>query len=543
MKNTEKIKVFGHRNPDSDSICAAIAYAHLKNTLDGNRYEACRLGDINRETNYILNYFNIEPPRLLEDVKPTISDLNLKALPILKEDHTILDAMEHIATNPGRSLTVTDDLGKLLGVISLSDIFPSYNDIFKPDTLKKHHTSFEKIISKIEGRPIGNLKDPYVKGNVYLYFDLGNDVEVHEEDIIILTREEAAYLHTFSTKAFNMIVCNVPIGTKLPIPDNYPGMVCVTAMKILDLIRLLPQLVPVRRYVQRKNIEYFVDYENLEDVKKNILTSKHSRFPVVDTDGYVIGTIEKANLLDFNRKQVVLVDHNERSQSIAGIEEASILEVIDHHRIAEIQTTYPAYLRIEPVGSTCTIVAKIYEETNTIMPRPIAGILMSAIISDTLLFHSPTCTDVDIKTAEKLADIAGLNLKQYGEKMLIEGSNLNALSSEEILTADQKVFSMGRFRVSISQINTSDFKNIFNKITELKETMAQLSQANGYDLMVLAVTDFIVGGSEIIIHGEAADIARTAFGMRESDETVYLPNVFSRKKQIVPPIMNIATMQ
>jgi len=543
MSKIEKIKVFGHRNPDSDSICAAIAYAHLKNTLEGDHYEACRLGPINRETNYVLNYFNMTPPRLLEDVKPTISDLNLKALPILKEDHTILDAMKYIAANPGRSLTVTDDAGKLLGVVSLSDIFSSYNDIFKPDTLKNHRTSFEKIITMIEGRLAGNLKDPFVKGNVYLYFDLGSDIDVHEEDIIILTNEEAAYLQTFSTKAFNMIVCNVPIGTKLPIPEDYPGMVCVTAMKILDLIRLLPQLVPVRQYIQRKDIEYFVEYENLQDVKKNIMTSKRSRFPVVDKDGYVIGTIEKANLLDFNRKQVILVDHNERSQSIEGIEEASILEVIDHHRIAEIQTTYPAYLRIEPVGSTCTIVAKMYEETNTIMPRPIAGILLSAIVSDTLLFHSPTCTQTDKDTAEKLAQIAGLNLKNYGEKMLIEGSNLDALSSIDILTADQKVFSMGNYRVSISQINTSDFKNIFKKIVEIKETMAQLSIENHYDLMILAVTDFIVGGSEIIIHGEASKIARTAFGMKETDDTVYLPNVFSRKKQIVPPVMNIATMQ
>ena len=349
---------------------------------------------------------------------------------------------------------------------------------------------------------------------------------------------DAGLSRTFKSGSQNIIISNAPIGIEPPIPEYYKGLVLLSNFSPIEVMRRLNQVIPIARFVQHEKLEYFVNYETLDDVKENMLTSDHDRFPVVDEDGHVLASITKSDLLDYNRKQVILVDHNERGQSIRGVEEADIIEVIDHHRIAEIQTASPLYLRIEPVGCTCTIVAKMYQEKHIPIPRPMAGLMLSAIISDTLLFNSPTCTELDKQTAIKLADIAGVDLKTYGESMLIAGSNISDMTPSEILTADRKRFTMGNYRVVVSQINTGDFKGMFKQLRPVLNEMESSCEKDGYDLAVLIVTDIIMGGSEILVAGKARKLAEAAFGIGENDFSKFFPGVFSRKKQVVPPLMN-----
>ncbi len=273
-----------------------------------------------------------------------------------------------------------------------------------------------------------------------------------------------------------------------------------------------------------------------------MLTSGHNRFPVVDEKGVVLASITKSTLLDFSRKRVILVDHNERGQSIKGVDEAEIIEVIDHHRIAEITTASPLYLRIEPVGCTSTIIAKMYREKNIPIPRPIAGIMLSAILSDTLLFNSPTCTDLDRAMADMLANIASVDMMQYGQQMLVAGSNLADMSPEEIINTDRKRFSMGKYKVMISQINTGDYKGMFSQLTPVLNQMAADCEAEGFDLAVLMISDILLGGSELLIAGKARKLAEAAFGIAPDDISKFFPGVFSRKKQVVPPLMNASAI-
>jgi manganese-dependent inorganic pyrophosphatase len=283
-------------------------------------------------------------------------------------------------------------------------------------------------------------------------------------------------------------------------------------------------------------------YETIDDVKKNMLTSEHERFPVANEDGQVVAVIAKSHLVDFNRKKVILVDHNERSQSILGINEAEIIEVIDHHRIADIQTATPLYLRIEPLGCTSTIIYKIYQENEVTIPDKIAGLMLSAIISDTLLFNSPTSTTEDQEAAKQLAAQLNLDISDYGKKMLIAGSNLDTMSAGEILSTDQKLFTMGSYKIAISQINTGDFRGIYKKLDAVLEEMNELCSREDLNLCLLMVTDIILGGTELIIAGNEQKLAQIAFEFSPNENSKFLNGVYSRKKQIVPPLMNASAL-
>lgn len=342
----------------------------------------------------------------------------------------------------------------------------------------------------------------------------------------------------FATGAGIIIVSNASPDIVFQIPDHYQGAVLIVAFGPFEVIRLLCQGIPIKNYYQKNHLEYFMTYETIDDVKKNMLTSDHERFPVVNVDGKVISTISRSNLIDFSRKKIILIDHNERNQSIIGVEEAEIIEVIDHHRVAEIQTATPLYLRIEPVGCTATIVAKMYHENKIAIPKDIAGLMLSAIISDTLLFNSPTCTKDDRTVARELGKILNIDVKSYGEKMLVAGSNLKEMPPSEIIATDRKLFTMGAYKIGVSQINTGDFRGIFDKLDGVLQEMNRLCTEESLDLAILMVTDIILGGTELIIAGEAKNLAQLAFGFQPGEFSKYMNGVFSRKKQIVPPLMN-----
>ncbi|MBC3802847.1 putative manganese-dependent inorganic diphosphatase [Acetobacterium fimetarium] len=535
---TQTIYVFGHRNPDTDSLCSAIAYANLKNELGQTHVLPARLGSINKETQFVLDTFHIKPPVLLKDVKPQVSDLILTDSSIANENDSVSKAMEQIINHPGRSLPVVSDEGKLIGMVSLSDIIRSYTDAFSKSILRDNKTPFDNIIELLDAQVYGSLKSDTVRGDVYTITEILDGQKLGNDDILVTVQQTAYFNRAFKTGAGIVIVSNASPETLCCIPDDFKGAVFIVSAGPFEVIRLLCQGIPIRNYYQKNNLEYFMTYETIDDVKKNMMTSNHEQFPVVDVDGQVISIISRSNLIDFSRKKIILVDHNERGQSIIGVEEAEIIEVIDHHRVAEIQTSTPLYLRIEPLGCTSTIVAKMYHENDIPISKSMAGLMLSAILSDTLLFNSPTCTKEDRKIAAELGAILELDIKSYGENMLVAGSNLKEMPPIEIITTDMKMFTMGSHKIAVSQINTGDFRGIFNKLDDVRLEMNNLCRREKLDLSILMVTDIIIGGTELIVAGENRKLVDLAFGLHPDEFSKFMPGVFSRKKQIVPPLMN-----
>lgn len=533
--------VFGHQRPDTDSICASISYTAYKHALGDTSVIACRLGEVNKETQYALDYFNVDPPRLIKNVKPQVSDLPYNNKSMVTEKDSIITTMKQIIDNPGRSLPVVDEDDKLIGIISLPDIINAYTGAFEEDALKETQTPYDNIIDILSARTIGKPFSEDVEGMVYSSTQLTEGQKLDAEDIIVSALNDDYLNKAFSSGAKNLIVASTPIGTTPKIPEDFDGFIILSEKPPFEVIRLLTQVMPIAKYVQHNNLEYFLTYETLDDVKANMLSSNHRRFPVVDEEGTVLASITRSSLIDYDRKKVILVDHNERGQSISGIEEAEIVEVIDHHRVAEITTAAPLYLRIEPVGCTCTIIAKMFFEKKLPIPRPIAGLMLSAILSDTLIFNSPTCTDVDRDIAKKLADIAGVDPQTYGRDLIIAGSNLADMTPSEIINTDRKVFTMGRYHVVISQINTGDYKGLFSQLQPLLDQMNADCDKYGYDLAILMVSDVLIGGSELLVAGKARELVRTAFGIEDDDISQFFPGMFSRKKQVVPPLMNAAS--
>lgn len=535
---TQKIYVFGHRSPDTDSICSAIAYAHLKQTLGHTQVFPARLGAINKETQFVLDTFQVDLPELIKDVKPQVSDLVLTDFSMAYEKDSVSKTMGQIIDHPGRSLPVISEQDKLIGMVSLSDIIPAYTDPFSKSLLRESETPLDNIIDLLEAQVYGLMQSEFVLGDVYTITEIEAEQQLNTNDILVTVQQETYLNRAFATGAGIIIVSNASPDIVFHIPDDYQGAVLIVAFGPFEVIRLLCQGIPIKNYYQKNQLEYFMTYETIDDVKKNMLSSDHERFPVVDVNGKVLSTISRSNLIDFNRKKVILVDHNERNQSIIGVEEAEIIEVIDHHRVAEIQTATPLYLRIEPVGCTCTIIAKMYHEHQVAIPKSMAGLMLSAIISDTLLFNSPTCTRDDRSIARELGKILEIDVKSYGEKMLVAGSNLKEMHPSEIISTDKKLFTMGAYKIAVSQINTGDFRGIFDKLDAVLLEMNQLCEEENLDLAILMVTDIILGGTELIVAGEAKNLVQLAFGFQAGEYTKYMNGVFSRKKQIVPPLMN-----
>ena len=532
--------IFGHQNPDTDSICAALAYADFKQASGILNTKACCLGEVNPETTFALSYFNCKPPILLKTVTPQISDLKLNTYNFPNTSTSILKTLECISETPGHSIPIVDESDNLYGIVALNDILNAFIQPFQKGILKYNHTTYANIINILSAVVIGAKPNNIITGNLYANTELKKDHFLQSGDIVVSAYNDNSISKAYSSHASTIIIAEIPIGFKPTVPENFKGTILITAYPPFEVFRRITQSIPVKNYVNRENLEYFMTYETIADVKKNMLSSKYWQFPVINEKGKVLSSISKSDLLDYRKKQVILVDHNERNQSISGIDHAAITEVIDHHRIAEITTSMPLFMRIEPVGCTCTIIAKMYLEKSIPIPRPIAGIMLSAIISDTLLFNSPTCTNSDREMALFLADLASVDLYQYGRDLLNAGSNIAKMTPTEILSADSKSFVMGKYKICVSQINTGDFKGLYNKMNPLLETMSSICEKDHIDLFILMITDIVLGGSELMIAGHAKHLAQNAFGFTRKETNKYFEGFFSRKKQVIPPLMHIA---
>ena len=538
----KKIYVFGHKNPDTDSICAAISYTYLKRALGTENIEAARLGKINKETQYALDYFDVEAPILLKDIKPQVSDMNFYSVPPVYVVDSVKKAWDVMTEHSRQMIPVLYHDNKLAGIISISDISKTYIGLTDGSVLKNHKTPFINVPGVLEGKVIsGSYPHAYVLGDVYTTASFSPDTRLDNSDIIITGSHKELIQTALRSGAGCVIITDQNMDRiEIDIPSDVECAVVCTGYTFFKTIKMISQSISVKNILVKDNITYFETDDYLDEVKQAMLNTSYRHFPILDEKSHVKGLISKRHLLDVQKKKVILVDHNEREQSADGIEQAEILEIIDHHRVANLDTGNPVFLRAEPVGCTNTIIGKMFEEHNIMPPKAIAGLMLSAILSDTLIFKSPTCTKDDIRIATKLAEIAEVDLQQYGAELLAAGTSLEGMSPSDLLNIDRKAFAIGKYNVSVAQVNTGDFKSLYKIKEDILAEMNRIEQEEQLSLCVLMVTDIVVGGSELIVTGSEKQIAEQLFGLEPGEDSVFLKDVFSRKKQIVPKLMTLS---
>lgn len=533
----EHIYVFGHKNPDSDSICSAIAYTELKKKLGFTNIAAYRLGKINNETQFILDYFEIEEPPLLEDIKIVLKDLSLYVPIVLSQTDPLKLAWDSLNQSTGsRLIPVLDDKGLLEGIVSLGDITKIFMESITSDSHLVYEILFENLLDILEAKIFyGKYKYKKIEGNLYIgSAAIDANKIITDKDIIITAKLSTAKKYALELKCGCVILVNgdEPVGL-----ENSEAAVVSVNKNIYKAILLINQAISIGSIMHKGNIVALSADNPVEDIIDITKSSQHRNFPVVDRKGHFVGVLSRRHLLEFKQKHVILIDHNEKNQSVEGLENANILEIIDHHRIADIQTSSPLYIRSEPVGCSSTIIFKMYNENRVKVSEKMAGLMLSAILSDTLMFMSPTCTAEDKAAVERLAIIAGINIEEYGRKLFTASSSLEGFTAEEILKIDMKQFSFGKYLAVISQVNTMDFKSIVNKREELILAMESYYESHNCDLVILMITNIIEGGSEILTEGNRAkELLVKAFNMKRGDNSIFLPGVVSRKKQMVPKL-------
>lgn len=535
-----EIYIFGHKNPDTDSICSAIAYAHLKREEGYKNARPYRLGDINRETEYALSYFKSKPPTYLEDAGAQLDDLELYDLAELSGEDPIRKAWDTIQDSGKPMIPVTDKENNLTGVIAVTDITKSYIDLYEDDVLMQHDTKFENLLEVLNAKVLqGKYKYNKVEGRVYTVTTLKDDQKVTDKDIIITGHYKKLQKKAKKLGAGCIIIAANDDGENVCHIDTENTAIVRTPFNFFKAIKMMNQSIPIKSVMTKDHIVTFNEKDYLDDVKKIVKKVKFRHFPILDKNGKLKGSISRRHLIDFNRKNVILVDHNEKTQSVKGLDQTKILEVIDHHRVADISTNMPLYYRGEPVGCTSTIIYNMYKEKNIDIPKKIAGLMLSAIISDTILFKSPTCTEKDKNAAKKLADVAGVDLYEYGKGMLIAGTSLKGIDVEDIYESDLKEFNVGKNKLIIGQVNTADYKNVLNMKEKFLDVMKRVLRAKNANVAALMITDILNDGSVIIFAGDKDDLIKTNFTMKKDNETVFLEGVLSRKKQIAPKLIDV----
>ncbi len=539
MSNVKPIYVIGHRNPDTDSICSSLAYAALKQAL-GQDAVAARTGQVNAETKYALEYFGVEAPMFLSDLYPRVKDVMLDSDTIVRETDTLRELGKIMQEKSLRSVPVTDEEGLLAGIVTVSDLAQRYFEEINMQNLDKAGVYLRAVIASIEGKVLASAdEDTLVKGTVRIASSSRHTAAklVQPGDVVLVG--EGRY-DSMMEILEHEIACLI-MTDEGNVPDDILDkarakhiLLAVTAHDAYTAARLINQCVPVG-YIMKKSMISFGQQQLLSDIKGTIASTNFRNYPVVE-NGRLIGLVSRDNLMVPEPEQVILVDHNERGQAIEGIENARIVEIIDHHRLGGMQTGEPIYIREEPVGCTATIIANMYWQNNVEITAPIAGLLLSAIISDTVLFKSPTCTAYDMKTAERLAGIAGVKMVQYGMDMLKAGSGIGDMSPIEIVKNDMKEFQFGDYHVLISQISVMGYEEIMALKDRLLESMSAVSEQENFDLMLLMVTNILEESTELLYVGSPKTLIGDAFKKDASGNSIYLPGVMSRKKQIIPPM-------
>ena len=539
--------VSGHKNPDSDSICSAIAYADYLFRI--GRYNAVpvRLGEINKETEYILKRFHTEIPVLLKTVKQTVEDLEYDKVTVFSKELTLKTAWSLMKQQNLKSAPVLDDHSQLLGLLSTSNIIEGYMDQWDSLILKEANTPIENVIDTLDASILYLDKQlKTIKGEIHIAAMTGEEASkrVHENDVVIVGGDRDEAIEQLMNKKISLVILtgSLTISKELlqQCIDAHISVIS-TPFNTFMASQQIIQAVPVEYVMQKGGLTTFSTDDTVDYVKEVMSETRYRSYPVIDFMGRVVGSISRYQVLNGMKKKVIQVDHNERSQAIDGIEEAEILEIIDHHRVADIQTIGPVLFRAEPVGCTATIVAKCYKEAGIDIPQDMAGLMLGAIISDTLLFKSPTCTPTDTKMAKELAKIAGVDIQEFGMSMFKAGTSLVGKTVEEIFNQDYKKFTFGDLSAGVAQVNTMDIEGFAPYKKDMLDYMDQVAKDNHMEFTMLLLTDVINATSEVLVAGPRKDYVETAFHVELVDQQASLPGVISRKKQVVPVITEVLT--
>lgn len=542
MKESKDIVyITGHKNPDSDSICSAIAYSDYKNGGHEVKAVPVRLGNVNRETQFILDYFDVEKPQLMETVRLSVEDLNFDYIPPVSSSISLRTALNLMNKNNVHSLPVVDENERLEGIVTVSDIIQSYIDVWDNTLLSEHRATTENIIDTLSAQSIYKSKNKNTFNGKLLVLAMEPDSlreYIEDEDIVIcgdrVDIQKEALKHNISL----MIVTgnNKVSEDVIEEAKKKDITLLLTPHDTFTASRLIIQSVSIKHVMTKENLVHFSLDDLVDDIKVLMSETRYRSYPVVDHENKVVGSISRYHLIKSMKKKVILVDHNERSQSIDGLEEAEILEIIDHHRVADVFTGNPIYFRNEPVGSTCTIVASIMFENGRIPSRQIAGLLAGGIISDTLLLRSPTSTNTDKIMLDRLAKIADLNVEEFADEMFKAGTSLTGKTPKELLTQDFKEFTVKDRKMGISQVYTMDSGSLNEIRDEILETMEEKCEEHGYEIFLLMLTNIFDQASEMIVAGDDKEHVAKAFGEELENHSFYAPGVVSRKKQVVPPV-------
>ena len=546
-----KTMVIGHRNPDTDSICSAICYANLKQAVTGEEYMPARAGHVNGETRFVLDYFGAEEPQLVEDVRTQVRDIEIRKTKGVADNISLKRAWNIMQENNVVTIPSVREDGTLEGLITVGDITKTYMNIYDSSILSKANTQYSNIIETLEAELIiGSAEAYFDQGKVLIAAANPDLMEFYIEphDLVILGNRYESQLCAIEMGADCIIVCEgaaVSMTIK-KIAQERGCTIIATTYDTYTAARLINQSMPISYFMTREHLITFNSDDYIDEIREVMASKRHRDFPILDKDGYYLGMISRRNLLGAKGKQVILVDHNEKNQAVAGIENAEILEIIDHHRLGTIQTMSPVFFRNQPLGCTATIIYQMYQEAGIKVEPKIAGLLCSAIVSDTLLFRSPTCTPVDEMAARALADIAGIDIEKYAMEMFSAGSNLKDKSDEEIFYQDFKRFTSGKVTIGVGQITSLNGGELDKLKGRMEAFMEKALENNGLNMIFFMLTNILTETTELICEGQGAlQLAGKAFhqdielleeeGLKEP--VLRLPGVVSRKKQLIPELM------
>ena len=543
-QETNSVWIIGHKNPDADSICAAIAYAALKNQTDREQYVPKRAGSMNGETQYVLDYFGVEAPEEVSDVGAQVKDINIRRTAGVREGITLKKAWELMQTERVVTLPIVNESRKLAGLISNNDIAMCYMEVSNQESLSQARPRYHNIIETLNGTLLtGNEHGIFMHGKVEVA--AGNRERVDEyiakDELVMLGDREEMQARSLELDVSCMIICGGSQVSKqiLEMAKSRDCVLISTPYDTFTTARLINQSMPIRSIMTKNNLITFELDDYVEDIREVMSKERHRDFPVLDENGDYVGMISRRNLLNMQKKRVILVDHNEKTQAVDGISGAEILEIIDHHRIGSLETISPVFFRNQPLGSTSSIIWSMYQEKGIEVDPKIAGLLCAAIISDTLMFRSPTCTQFDQMAAQTLAQIAGIDIETFASNMFRAGSDFSKKTIQEICYLDFKTFTAEKVTFGVSQISAMSALDLEEVKRRMQEYLDTMLLERKLDMVFIMLTNIVQEQSEILCAGEgAARILSQAFTNAEiEDNETLLKGVISRKKQFIPELI------
>ena len=543
-KAAHKVVVIGHRNPDTDSICSAIAYAELKNKTSDLVCEPRRAGKMNQETEFVLKKFGVKPPRMCTDVNPKIRDVDYREMPGIPGSTSLRKAWEIMRDKQIDTLPVTSPDNELEGVITVKDIATANMDVFDTGILAKSQTTYRNILETLGGTMVvGREDDVCTTGHIRIGTATPEMLEntVEKGDIVILTNRYESQLCAIEKEASLLIICNgAKVGRTIQRIAEEMGVAIMSApVDTYAAGKLISQCAPISYYMTRSDIMKFTLVTPVADVTRVMAKVRHRYFPILDEDGKYCGMVSRRNIINLQKRRIILVDHNEATQAVEGFDQAEILEIIDHHRIGSLETSGPVYFRNQPVGCTATIITQMYDENGIEIPPQIAGLLLAAILSDTLVFRSPTCTPLDEALAKRLAKIAGVDIDEFASEMFEAGEKLDGKTAEEVFLQDFKVFMCGDIRFGVAQGSYMTRKNLLAAEALLQPYLEEARNKQNVEDIYMLLTDVPKEESVVISDGRyASEVLSDGFETQPAEDGSFTrPGVVSRKKQFIPALM------